>query len=94
MELDSPQIMGAIGFALVMLVILLFILGLVWGLSLVGREKRKAPEEQLAGRFARGEISEGEYLRNLAILQHGSAFVLDTERELASLPREPRTADS
>lgn len=58
-------------FAIVMLVILLFVLGLVGGLSLVDREKKKAPEDQLAGRFARGEIGEGEYLRSLAILRYG-----------------------
>jgi uncharacterized membrane protein len=58
-------------FAIVMLVILLFILGLVGGLKLVDRERTKPPEEQLAARFARGEIGEGEYLRGLAILRYG-----------------------
>lgn len=62
-------------FAVVMLVILLFILGIVSGVGAIGsvldREKRKPPEDQLAGRFARGEIGEAEYLRGLAILRHG-----------------------
>lgn len=79
-----------IEFAIVMLVILVFIVGLVWALSLIDRPKKKAPEEQLAGRFARGEISEGEYLRSLAILQHGTSFVLEAER--SSL--EARSPDS
>ena len=74
----------------VLLAVLLFIVGLVWGLSQVDREKKKTPEEQLAGRFARGDLSEGEYLRNLAILQHGTQFVLEAERS----PVEPRTTDS
>ena len=55
----------------VMLVILLFILGLIGGIGLLDREKRKPPEEQLAARFARGEIGEGQYLRDLAILRYG-----------------------
>jgi uncharacterized membrane protein len=90
MEWDNPQIIGALSFGLVMLVVLLFVLGLVWGLTRMNREKAKPPEEQLAGRFARGEISEGEYLRNLAILQHGNQFVLEADR--APAPLEPRTA--
>ena len=77
----------------VMLVILLFVVGLVWGLTRLDRDK-KTPEDQLAGRFARGEISEGEYLRSLAILQHGTEFVLDAEREPAELPREARPTDA
>lgn len=78
----------------VLLVVLLFVVGLVWALARVDPEKRKPPEEQLAGRFARGQISEGEYLRSLAILQHGTEFVLDAEREPAPLPRETRPTDS
>jgi len=78
----------------VMLVILLFVVGLVWGLTRLDREKKKAPEDQLAGRFARGEISEGEYLRSLAILQHGNEFVLDAERQPVELAREPRPPDT
>jgi uncharacterized membrane protein len=73
----------------VLLVVLLFVLALVGGLTWIGREKRKPPEEQLAGRFARGEIGEAEYLRNLAILQHGSQLVLE-ERS----PVETRPTDS
>ena len=95
MEWDSPQLVGALSFGIVMLVILLFILGLVWGLSRMNREKAKPPEEQLAGRFARGEISEAEYLRGIAILEHGAEFVVESElRAPVSLPRETRPADS
>jgi len=91
-EWDSPQLVGALSFGVVMLVILLFVLGLVWGLSRMNREKGKPPAEQLAGRFARGEISEGEYLRSIAILEHGAELVLEAER--APLAREARPADS
>lgn len=73
----------------VLLVVLLFIVGLVWGLSQIDREKKKTPEDQLSGRFARGEISEAEYLRSLAILQHGTSFVLEAERS----PVKPRASD-
>ena len=52
---------GVLVLAGVLLVVLLFI----WGLTQLDREKKKAPEDQLAGRFARGEIGEGEYLRNM-----------------------------
>jgi uncharacterized membrane protein len=76
----------------VLLVVLLFVVGLVWGLSQVDRESKKTPEDQLAGRFARGEIGEAEYLRSLAILQHGTDFVLEAER--APLPGEARSPDS
>lgn len=79
-------------FAVVMLVILLFVLALVGGLKLVDRDRRP-PEEQLAARFSRGDIGEAEYLRSLAILQHGVDFVLDSERAPA-LPREPGTRDT
>ncbi|MEA3056659.1 MAG: hypothetical protein QOD30_2091 [Actinomycetota bacterium] len=79
---------GVLILAGVLLVVLLFI----WGLTQLDREKKKTPEDQLAGRFARGAIGEGEYLRNLAILQHGTDFVLEAER--APLVREPRPADS
>lgn len=75
-----------IEFAAVMLIILLFIVGLVWALKLVERD-RQPPEKQLQGRFARGEITEAEYLRSLAILQHGHELVLEAER--APLPGEP-----
>ena len=81
---------GVLGLAGVLLVILLFVLGLVWGLSRLDREKRRSPQDQLAGRFARGEIGEAEYLRNLAILQHGTEFVLEAERS----PRETRATDA
>ena len=76
----------------VLFVVLLFVVGLLWGLAQLDRNIKKTPEEQLAGRFARGEIGEAEYLRNLAILQHGADFVLEAER--APLPREARPTDS
>ena len=82
---------GLVMFAGVMLVILLFIVTLVGLLNRVDRPKLLPPEQQLAGRFARGEISEGEYLRSLAILQHGTDFVLEAER--LPVDREPGTAD-
>lgn len=81
------------GLAIVMAIILVFILALVAGLKLIERDHRPA-EEQLKERFARGEINEAQYLRSLAILQHGTDFVLEAEREPASLPREPGAGDS
>lgn len=83
---------GVLTLAGVLLVVLLFVFALIGGLHRLDAEKKKTPEEQLAGRFARGEIGEAEYLRNLAILQHGTDFVLEAER--APLAREPRPADS
>ena len=83
---------GVVMFGGVMLIIALFIVGLVWGIAQVEKPKNKSPEEQLAARFARGEIGEGEYLRSLAILQHGTDFVLESERT-ERLPRETRTGD-
>ena len=84
---------GTLAFAATMLIILLFIIGLFRGLSRVDKEKEKTPAEQLAGRFARGEIGEGEYLRSLAILQHGTDFVLEAERAPAPLARQARAGD-
>jgi len=77
------MIIGILGFAGVMFVIWIFVFGLVRGLANI---ERRSPEEQLQSRFAKGEISEGEYLRSLAILQHGTEFVIDS-------PREPRPPD-
>ena len=84
---------AALTLAAVLLTVLLFILALVGGLKVVDRDRRP-PEEQLAARFARGDIGEAEYLRSLAILQHGIDFVLESERSPAALPREPRPGDS
>ena len=78
--------------AIVLLVVLLFILGLVGGLKAIDREKPLPPAELLAKRFAKGEIGEAEYLRSLAILEHGTDFVLETERP--PLPRESGAGDS
>ena len=77
--------------AIVMAVILVFILALVAGLKLIDSDRQPA-EEQLKQRFARGEIGEAEYLRSLAILQHGTDFVLESER--APLLREPGAGDT
>jgi len=71
------MIIGLLGFAGVMFVIAMFVLTLVRGIA---RAERRPPAEQLAARFARGELSEGEYLRNLAILQHGTELLAEVER--------------
>ena len=63
-------------FAVVMLVILVFVIGLVAGLNAVDRAKDVDPEELLKARFARGEIDEGEYARRLAILRYGPPLEL------------------
>lgn len=84
---------AALPLAGVMLTILLFILALVGGLKVVDRDRRP-PEEQLAARFARGDIGEAEYLRSLAILQHGIDFVLESDRTPAALPRQPGPGDT
>ena len=77
--------------AIVMAVILVFILALVAGLKLIDSDRQPA-EEQLKQRFARGEISEAQYLRSLAILQHGTDFVIEAER--APLPGVSGTGNS
>ena len=77
--------------AIVLAVTLIFILALVGGLKIIERDRRPAGE-QLKQRFARGDIGEGEYLRSLAILEHGSELVVETER--VRLRGEPRTGDS
>ena len=77
--------------AIVLFVTLVFILALVGGLKLIDRDHRPA-EEQLKERFARGDISEAQYLRSLAILQHGTDFVLEADR--SPLLRESGTGDS
>ena len=79
------------GLAIVMAIILVFILTLVAGLKVIDRDRRPA-EEQLKERFARGELSEAQYLRSLAILQHGTDFVLEAERD--PVLREPGAGDS
>ena len=76
--------------AIVLAVTLVFILALVGGLKMIERDRQPA-EEQLKQRFARGDIGEAEYLRSLAILQHGTDFVLENER--AQLPRESGPGD-
>jgi uncharacterized membrane protein len=81
---DAVLIVGGL-----MLVILLFILGLLAGIGMLDREKRKPPEEQLASRFARGQISEAEYLRSLAILQSGADLVDEVHSELPPPERSP-----
>ena len=71
------MLIGLLGFAGVMFVIWLFVVMLVRGVT---RAEQRPPAEQLAARFAKGEITEGEYLRNLAILQHGDALLAEVER--------------
>lgn len=80
---------GLVIFAGVMAIIAVFILVVVRGIAAAEAPKRLPPEQQLAARFARGEITEGEYLRSLAILRHGNDFVLEAER----LPPEPGPGD-
>ena len=63
-------------FAIVMLVIMMFVLGLVAGINGIERGDRKDPEELLAARFARGEIDEAEYARRLAVLRYGPPLEL------------------
>jgi uncharacterized membrane protein len=72
---------GLFMFAGVMFIIFLFIVAVLKGIAVAERPKRQPPEQQLAARFARGEITEGEYLRNLAILQHGTDFLAEIERK-------------
>jgi uncharacterized protein YfaT (DUF1175 family) len=80
--------MGLLIFAAVMAIIAVFILIVVHGVASAEAPKRLPPEQQLAARFARGEISEGEYLRSLAILQHGTDFV--SEARLEPRPGDPQ----
>ena len=84
------MIIGLLGFAGVMFVIWLFVVMLVRGIA---RVEQRPPAEQLAARFAKGEITEGEYLRNLAILQHGDDLVLEADRDELRLPRETGSGD-
>jgi uncharacterized membrane protein len=63
-------------FAVIMLVILVFVVGLVAGLNAVDRAKDVDPEELLKTRFARGEIDEAEYARRLAIIRYGPPLEL------------------
>ena len=64
-----------LGLATILLIVLLFVLGMVGGLNWVGTRTLKRPkvdpEQLLRERFARGEISEEEYGRRLAILKYG-----------------------
>ena len=67
--------------AIVLGIVLLFVVGLVGGLTWVsGRAipKRPAadPEQLLRERFARGDIDEQEYARRLSILKYGPPLEL------------------
>ena len=62
---------GALALAAVLAVVLLFILGLVWGLGALSRGPKRTPEELLAERYAKGEIDDQEYARRLAVLRLG-----------------------
>jgi uncharacterized membrane protein len=64
-------------FALVMLIIMVFVVGLVAAVNAVDRGNApEDPEELLRGRFARGEITEAEYARILAVLRYGPPLEL------------------
>jgi uncharacterized membrane protein len=65
-------------FALVMFIILVFVVGLVSAIQAIERGKQvpEDPEELLRGRFARGEITEAEYARILAVLRYGPPLEL------------------
>jgi uncharacterized membrane protein len=63
----------------VLLVVFIFIVGCVAIAQYLDRAETD-PEKLLRARFAKGEISESEYLRNLAILQHGTKLLLEQER--------------
>ena len=67
-------------FAVIMLVIFLFITGLSYGEEVMKRllpSKRENPEQVLAARFAKGEIDEVEYARRLSILRVGPPLEID-----------------
>ena len=67
-------------FAVVMLVIFLFITGLSYGDELLTRllpSRRESPEQVLATRFAKGEIDEAEYSRRLSVLRLGPPLEID-----------------
>jgi uncharacterized membrane protein len=63
-------------FAVVMLIILVFVVGLVSAIQAVERSKQVDPEELLRARFASGEIDEVEYARILAVLRYGPPLEL------------------
>ena len=67
-------------FAVVMLVIFLFVSGLVYGESLLNRilpPRKEDPEKVLAARYAKGEIDEAEYSRRLSVLRLGPPLEID-----------------
>ena len=67
-------------FAVVMLVIFLFIMGLSYGDELMKRllpSRREDPEQVLAARFAKGEIDEAEYSRRLSVLRLGPPLEIE-----------------
>lgn len=69
-----------IEFAVVMLVIFLFITGLSYGEEIMKRlvpSRREDPERVLAARFARGEIDEKEYSRRLSVLRLGPPLEIE-----------------
>jgi len=67
-------------FAVVMLVIFLFIMGLSYGdelMKLLIPSRREDPEKLLAARYAKGEIDEAEYSRRLSVLRLGPPLEID-----------------
>ena len=67
-------------FAVVMLVIFLFIMGLSYGEELMRSilpSRREDPEKVLASRYAKGEIDDAEYSRRLSVLRLGPPLEID-----------------
>ena len=65
--------------AVVMFIILVFVVGLVGGLGWIAKwiDRPRPPFEILREQFAKGEITEAEYLRRLSILEIDAAAELD-----------------
>ena len=67
-------------FAVIMLVIFLFVSGLIYGEELMKRilpARKEDPEHVLAARYAKGEIDEKEYARRLTILRLGPPLEIE-----------------
>lgn len=62
-----------------MAVVLVFTIGLVWGLGAVGKALGRGgdPEKLLQERLVKGEIDEAEYARKLSILRYGPPLELE-----------------
>jgi uncharacterized membrane protein len=64
--------------AAVLAIVLVFTIGLIYGLGLVANalNKPRDPEQLLREQFAKGEIDEGEYAKRLSILKFGPPLEL------------------